>query len=216
MFLAANIDLIFVCDAARFRESKAAHHRPPIRLFLHTQSSCIPWSLPSNTQYYSRIYIMSLQTIIPMFVTCMAPLFLVYFIVHGIYMLQLDRTIHVSEEPESDAPAQFKSFIVLCAALATACAVLSIYTAMFGGRKRAEEENAGQETVIEDLGQRDDGGMGWFDIDLLKNDSEVAEEEEKRFHFFDVEDGIGDVRLESGNTEDNIEKESLGSANGLG
>jgi len=139
---------------------------------------------------------MSLQTIIVMFVTCMAPLFLVYFVVDGIYMLQLDKTTYVSEKPKFDGPTKFKAYIVLCVAFVVTCAVLSIYTAMFGGRKRAEE-HARRKTRCGNVGQRDDGGMEWFDINLLKDDSEVDEEDEKRFHFFDFDDGIGDVSLES-------------------
>ena len=110
---------------------------------------------------------MSLQTIIAMFVTCMAPLFLVYFFVDGIYVLKLDKITYVSEEPESDAPAQFKSFIVLCVAFAVAWALLSIYFAMFGGRKRAEE-HARRKTMAGDMRQRYDGGMEWPVINLLK------------------------------------------------
>ncbi|KAI4638246.1 hypothetical protein J4E93_010245 [Alternaria ventricosa] len=145
----------------------------------------------------------------------MAPLFLVYFVVGGIYMLELDKTTYVSEKPESYAPAELKSYMVLCVACAAAWIVLSIYTAMFGGRKGAEEY-AGRKTMVEDVGQRDEGGTEWFDINLLKNDSEVDEEDEKQLHFFDNDDGIGDVSFGGGSSEDNIGKKSLGNASGLG
>ena len=55
------------------------------------------------------MFIMSLKPTIAMFVTCLAPPFLVYFVINGIYMLQLDKTICVSEKPEFDTPAQFKA-----------------------------------------------------------------------------------------------------------
>lgn len=54
---------------------------------------------------------------------------------------------------------------------------------------------------MRNVGQRDNGGMEWFDINLLKDDSEVDEEDDKRFHFFDVDDGIRNARLESGSRE---------------
>ena len=80
---------------------------------------------------------MSLQTIIAMFVICMAPLFLVYFVVEGIHMLPLDKTTCVSEKEDLDATAELKRYILLCV-VCMVCAVLSIYIAMFGGRKKAK------------------------------------------------------------------------------
>lgn len=57
--------------------------------------------------------------------------------------------------------------------------------------------------------------MGRFDIDLLKDDVDVDDEKAKRCHFFDVDDNLSHVSLESGSREDNIGMESLGSAIGL-
>lgn len=115
---------------------------------------------------------MSLKPTIAMFVTCMAPLFLVYFVVNGFHILKLDKTTYVSENSESDAPAQSKSFIVLCVACLVAFAVLSIYIAMFGGREGAEE-CARRKTIVEDVRQREEGEREWFDTNLLEDDSEV-------------------------------------------
>ncbi|KAI4608303.1 hypothetical protein J4E83_009105 [Alternaria metachromatica] len=145
----------------------------------------------------------------------MAPLSLVYFVINGIYMLQLDKTTYISEDPEIHAPAQFKSYIVLGVACVVACALLSVCLASFGGRKRAEEY-ARQKTMSGDVRQRDDGGMEWFNIDLLKDDVDLGDEEVQRFHFFDVDDEIGDISLKSGSREDNIGKKSSGSASGFG
>ena len=213
MFLAANNDLIFVCDAARFRESKAAHHRPPIRLFLHTQSSCIPQSLLYNTLHHFRMSIMSFNITIAMFVTCSAPLFLVYFVVGGIHMLQLDKTTYVGDKADFDPPSEIKSYVVICVAFVVAWTVLSMCIAMYGGSKRDKEEQAHPKAIIEDVRRSDETEMEWFDINFLKEDVGLDEEEAKRFHFFDVD---GDVSLESGSKEDNIANASLGSAGDLG
>ena len=150
---------------------------------------------------------MSLKPIIAMFVTCMAPLFLVYFVVDGIYMLQLEKTTYVNEKTDFDSHADFKTFTILCVASVVAWALLSIYFAMFGGRKRAEE-HARRKAISGDVGQRDKGQMEWFDIDLLEDDNEVDEEDEKRFHFFEVDDDIGDIRLESDGSNEGIEDDS--------
>ena len=58
--------------------------------------------------------------------------------------------------------------------------------------------------------QRDNEGMEWFDIDLLKTDVDLGDEETKRFHFFEVDDDLSDINLESRSREDNMGKESSG------
>lgn len=85
------------------------------------------------------MFMMSLQTTITLFITCMAPLFLVFFVVDGIHMLQFDKTTYVSGKSESDASANFKCYVVLCVACVVPCAVLSMYIAMYGRRERAGE-----------------------------------------------------------------------------
>ncbi|KAI4651171.1 uncharacterized protein J4E79_009370 [Alternaria viburni] len=62
---------------------------------------------------------------------------------------------------------------------------------MFGGRKRAEG-HARRKTISGDVEQRDNEGMEWFDIDLLKDDVDLGEKDEKQSRFFDIDGEIGD------------------------
>jgi len=156
---------------------------------------------------------MSLKIVIAMFVSCMAPLFLVYVVVNGTHMLQIDDVTYIDKKTQYRARLAFLSSVILCV---VAYGVMLICATMCGGKTRAEQEHARHKAVVKDLRQRDEGGMEWLDIDPLKDDSKVGEEDEKRFHFFDVDDEIGDVSLESGSREDTIGKGSLESASGLG
>ncbi|KAH6867934.1 hypothetical protein BKA58DRAFT_185682 [Alternaria rosae] len=162
--------------------------------------------------------VMSFKTTIPMFVTCMAPFFLVYFVVDGIHRLQLNKTTYVSENPDLNAHAEFESYIALCVACVVAWAVLSIYIATFGGGKRGEEENANQKAVAEDVRQRDEGDIEWLDFNLLKDDVDVdvVGDEAKRFHLFDIDDGISNVSLETDSSDDDVQDGSRESVGRLG
>jgi len=78
---------------------------------------------------------------------------------------------------------------------------------MFGGRERAEER-ARRKSVFKHVKRHNDGGMECFDIGLLEDDVDLGDEEVQRFHFFDVDDGIGDVSFEGDSSDKNVEKRS--------
>jgi len=150
---------------------------------------------------------MSLKTTISIFVTSMAPLLLVYFVINGIYILQLDGNTYIGEKADFDATAKFESYTLPCVACVVACAVLSIYIAMFCGRKGAEG-HARRETVIKNVRKHDEGEMKWVDVNLLKDDMKIGKKAAKRFHFFDVDDGIGEVGPEGDSRDEDVEKRS--------
>ena len=150
-----------------------------------------------------------------MFVTCMAPPFLVYVVVNGAHMLQIDDITCIDNKPQNHAHLVFIISIVLCIVLYV---VLWMCTTMTGRNTRAEEEHAVGKIVAADLKQGDKGEVEWFDLNLLKDDVDldVVGDEAKRFHFFDIDDGISNVSLETNSSDDDVQDGSRESVGRLG
>ena len=98
--------------------------------------------------------IMSLKTVIAMFVSCMAPLFLVYVVVNGTHMLQIDNVTYIDKTTPNRAHLAFLISVVLCVVLYE---VILICATMCGGKTRAEKEHVVSEVTAAYVGQGDKG-----------------------------------------------------------